>query len=113
MTTKTEYRKIIRMNGVALLIHRMSKRTHFFDASTMYFFDSKIEVPMYTNETDCLFVTSEKFDRIEPRLYTVRKYTHDTGDISTVGQFQQYKTLKRALRAIKLAIKEIESQEAV
>ena len=113
MTTKTEYRAVQNQHGVALLLHRMSKRTHFFDASTMYFFDSKIEVPLFTNETDCLFVTSERFNKQSPRLYSVRKYVHDTGDISTVGQFQQYKTLKRALRAINIAIKEIESQEAV
>lgn len=62
---------------------------HFFEPSTMGFFDSRIEEgPLY----GCLFVTSEQFHGTHQsgkRLYTVRVCAPD-GDISTVGTFQQF-----------------------
>lgn len=64
---------------------------HFFDASSMRFFDSKILEHVYRN---CYFITSEQFDYKSERLYTVRMCVN--GSIETVGKFQQFTTVTGA-----------------
>jgi hypothetical protein len=68
---------------------------HFFDASTLRFFRSRIGSRILGG---CLFITSEQFDYGYPRLYTIRK-TLPNGHIDTVGEFQQYATHGQASRA--------------
>lgn len=74
---------------------------HFFDPSSMRFFDSRIESREPINGR--YFVTSEKFhgssDSSGPRLFTLRVVSDD-GDISTVGDFQAYVSHAAAKRAV-------------
>lgn len=71
---------------------------HFFERSTMRFFSSKIASGKYVLPGQH-FVTSEQFDSASPRLYTLRHVLED-GRIETVGEFQQYPTLRAAKAAI-------------
>jgi hypothetical protein len=78
---------------------------HFFDKETLRFFRSKIYTLWQDESGFVLFVTSEKFDRSTPRLYTIRKFDPsygNTSQIETVGSFQEYKTLKQAEKALGL-----------
>jgi hypothetical protein len=72
---------------------------HFFDRSTMRFFRSKVATRRPLGGQ--YFVTSEQENPSAPRLYTVRQIL-ESGDIITVGEFQQYKSLEAAKNAIKL-----------
>jgi hypothetical protein len=58
------------------------------------------------------FVTSEQcgssFGRIHPRLYTVRKFDPATGEVDTVGEFNEL-TKGRAQRAARKLADEIPS----
>lgn len=71
-------------------------RHHFFEAATMRFFNSRVGRRVYRG---CYFVTSERREIYEPRLYTVRRVTED-GRVTTVGNFQAYKSARAARRAI-------------
>lgn len=83
----------------------------FFASETMKFFKSKvygvvkarIKVRLDNWRTlpvsgKAVFITSEKCDN-ETRLYTVRLFNVKTGAVDTVGEFQQYRTLRAARRA--------------
>lgn len=82
-------------------IMRMAKG-HFFDKSSMRFFNSRLAQYGYRKITCTdketiyhnlvFFVTSEKYDYKSPRLYTIRRLNISTGEIITVGEFQQYKS---------------------
>ena len=74
----------------------------WFEADTLHFFRSRIGVEE-TVPTGMLFVSSEKNTGFceHPRLYSVRRYIHETGDIKTVGEFQQYQTYSQAARAMR------------
>jgi hypothetical protein len=80
---------------------------HFFDTGAMRFFDSRVGGFILRNDdTSGYFVTSERYDYKSPRLYTVRRYslvTREDGspwvDIETVGDFQDWETLKLAQTA--------------
>lgn len=83
---------------------------HFFDASTMKFFDSKKPKQAYLNpKTDeAFFVTSEQFrgmgmSKDLPRQYTVRKANMKTGTIDTVGEFNKLSQSEAVRMAKKLA----------
>ena len=69
---------------------------HWFDASTLRFFSSRIAGPVISN----MFVSSERLDANLPRLYTIRRANED-GSIDTVGEFQQYTSKRAALAAIR------------
>lgn len=71
---------------------------HFFSASSMRFFRSRVGSNVYAARDGWVFVTSEQFDDRSPRLYTVRLMRED-GRIDEVGSFQQYKTNDAANRA--------------
>jgi hypothetical protein len=70
---------------------------HWFSPDTLRFFSSRISRRVWSVPDGCLFVTSEqcRFSAGYPRLYSVR-YCADNGEVSTVGEFQQYETLKQA-----------------
>jgi len=91
---------------------------HFFDKSSMKFFNSRIAQYGYRKITSTeneiiyhnlvFFVTSEKNDYKSPRLYTIRCLSLTTGKITTVGEFQGYKTSATANRhAQKIATESI------
>lgn len=79
------------------------KGFHFFDRDTMRFFNSRIEKDalqfgqLIDNK---YFVTSEQFvpshGKPDKRKYTVRKYYPDTGNVKTIGEFQEFATKKQA-----------------
>lgn len=81
---------------------------HFFDKSTLRFFNSRIGRNVYgvwfgSSATNArrnggqYFTTSERNDMGEyPRCYTVRRFNPDDNTIDTIGEFQQYKTSKQA-----------------
>jgi hypothetical protein len=87
---------------------------HFFSPDTLRFFSSRIGTTVYgvwhfehKNYADQVggqyFITSERNTMGDyPRLYTVRRFNPVTGNISTIGGFQAYKTsqgaAKRAMR---------------
>lgn len=81
--------------------------THYFDASTMRFFNSRIGSNAYptTNPFVALFTTSEQFTAstgwTPGRKYSVRSYDSRSYDFSTVGEFQAYTTSASANRAAK------------
>lgn len=94
--------KIVRFEYISQSeIQRMSIG-HFFDKSAMRFFNSRIaqygyrKITCNDNETIyhnlVFFVTSERYDYKSPRLYTIRRLNIDSGEIITVGEFQQYKS---------------------
>lgn len=68
---------------------------HFFDASTMKFFQSRVGDTLYDGR---YFVTSERDDR-GPRRYTIREIL-PSGNIVTVGKEGQYDSGTQARRAI-------------
>lgn len=74
---------------------------HFFEASTLRFFRSRIGRTVYRGK---YFVTSEQFvdsrGVAHARRFTIRVAGPD-GDINTVGEFQAYATSADAIRAIK------------
>ena len=73
----------------------------------MRWFDSRISSRIYGGR---YFVTSERYNYDEPRLYTVRSFTYSDGrlEIDTVGEFQQYETARQAHNAAaKLAANEM------
>jgi hypothetical protein len=73
---------------------------HFFDRSTMRFFDSRVERGVYSGPGGVFFVTSEQFHGsggyVAPRKFTVRKFDPTNGDVDTFGQFNEIKSLEDA-----------------
>lgn len=67
---------------------------HWFDPSTLRFFHSIIRGPVIAN----MFISSERYDTIGERRYTIRECID--GRIDTVGEFQQYTSKADALKAI-------------
>lgn len=74
--------------------------SHFFDAASMRFFNSRIAPGVKHTDAGIVFITSEQFDSRSPRLYTIRIAKAD-GSIDEVGEFQQYKTLDAARKAVR------------
>lgn len=81
---------------------------HWFDADTMRFFRTRIlkDVVLDKPAQRSLFITSEPYAWDGPRVYTVRAADWTTGDISTVGEMGEHKTIPAAHRAVALALKE-------
>lgn len=61
---------------------------HWFDASTLRFFSSRISQRVYPAPGGAYFVSSEASPG-EGRRYSVR-FADSSGDITTVGEFQEY-----------------------
>jgi hypothetical protein len=96
-----EVKRIARNNG-----------SHWFDAGTMQFFDSRdSKWAMFDGEL-YWFVSSEQFHATlggyhESREYTIRTMTVD-GDINDAGGFGEHSTSARAWRVLRAAVEEVE-----
>tara|TARA_R110001599_G_scaffold1019_2_gene4982 strand:+ start:558 stop:1190 length:633 start_codon:yes stop_codon:yes gene_type:complete len=84
-STKTELKKAV----------ADSAAPHFFSHSSMLWFDSKLEAPIYKRNGGYVFITSERYED-DDRKYTVRSFPSATNTIDTVGEFQQWSTLTSA-----------------
>jgi len=73
---------------------------HWFDVDTMKFFSSRVAQTATVKDGKAYFVSSEQYDRRSPRLYSVRVCDMATGEIDTVGEFQEYETSSQARAAI-------------
>lgn len=71
---------------------------HWFQPSTMKFFDSQLHASVTTNDgTITLFITSEKGPHQNVALFTVRRYDWGTREIDDYSKFQQFTNLRSAL----------------
>lgn len=92
-------------------IKRRNRRAgqHYFDKDTLAFFNSIVYPNTRGVKNDngalvgVLFVTSERCDWVSnaPRLYSVRMYRIDDHRIDTIGVFQGYLTLAKALAVMR------------
>ena len=73
--------------------------SHFFDADTMRFFNSRLETGGFGHDAGIVFVTSEQFDDDAMRGYTVRIFKDSSVD--DIGGFQRFKTLDDAMALVK------------
>lgn len=76
--------------------------SHFFDASAVRFFSSRVLPGTYPTDNGAYFITSEADEGV--RAYTVRLATITDADgfnISTVGEFMQYGSAHAARKAAK------------
>ena len=100
MTTTTERAKYVEMYEIA-----RRHLGHWFDPGSLRFFRSRLAQGGYrtADRARVYFVSSEQFEDSTgwraPRLYSVRVMDWDTGDIDTVGEFQQYASRSGADRA--------------
>lgn len=77
---------------------------HFFDKSSMRFFNSVITQDVFPGVENVYFVTSEKFDYKSKRFFTVRKLDIKNRSIETVGDFQGFSSIAQAKsEAIRIA----------
>jgi len=72
---------------------------HWFERSTMRFFNSVIESGLLRGR---FFITSERRELDFPKRYTVRRAQAD-GSIETVGTFQGYSDIELARIAVHIA----------
>lgn len=80
----------------------------FFSKGAMRFFASRVSDAVYQGDGGVFFVTSEQFRSHEytaRRMYTVHQFNPETKDVSTVGEFQAYKSRTAAHEAAKRAAK--------
>lgn len=68
---------------------------HWFDPAALRWFRSRVHAATYQTPSGCLFVSSEQYVaydpyRCEPRKFTVRRFTESTGEVDTVGDFQEF-----------------------
>lgn len=80
------------------------KGGHFFDPSSMRFFSSRIGKKVYSGPGGVFFTTSEQFDAGSPRLYTVREFVPETGDVDTVGEFNELSEKEATIIAAEAAL---------
>ncbi len=73
---------------------------HWFSRSTMRFFNSVVESPLYHGR---YFITSERYMDDAAKLYSVRVVQDDAG-IDTVGEFQAYISKADAREAIRALV---------
>ena len=76
---------------------------HWFDASTMRFFNSRVSSQTYPcADGTCIFVSSERMNADSPRRFTVRRCELD-GSITDVSAFQEFDNRESAHRAAWIA----------
>ena len=84
---------------------------HWFTPGAMRFFNSRALSGVYAGR---LFVSSEQYRSrhtgYRARLYTIRAVS-DAGGVSTVGEFQQYSTRRRAIAAARAMAENILARE--
>jgi hypothetical protein len=69
---------------------------HFFEPGAMRFFNSHVMRYVYNGKGGVYFITSEQFDWNSPRLYTIRQFHPETGNVDTASEFQEFRTLEDA-----------------
>jgi len=84
--TLTEFKKLNKDSGRC-----------WFDTETMRHFSTEIE---FWDAAGGFFVTSEKFNRMDPKTYTVRMADFNSGRVQTVGEFRQENSLQDAVNRI-------------
>jgi hypothetical protein len=80
---------------------------NWFSEGAMNFFNTVIETqPNKVN----IFITSDRMELDMEKLYTLRWFNHETNQVDTLGNFQEFKTLEDAKRFRKTytSIKSIE-----
>lgn len=72
-------------------IKRINKEKgfYFFSPDTMRFFKSRVGDSVFQGIGGIFFVTSEQFDYDSERKYTVREFNPETGNIKTIGDFNE------------------------
>lgn len=91
---------------------RAMAKGHCFDREAMRFFSTTLPQHGYiANDGAVFFASGEQFLPLSngpyPRRYSVRRLDPETRFVDTVGEFQQYETLRAAtLAARELATKE-------
>lgn len=75
-------------------------KSHWFDESTMRFFDSRVHDAVYAGPGGIYFVSSERGPN-GIRAYTVRVVTLEPWSIDDVGGFQRYASYNGAHAAAK------------
>lgn len=77
-------------------------KNHFFDADTIRFFNSRVSDRAYKVGDKAYFITSER-SKIgnQPRKWSIRVIDLTTGNIRTVGQFQEFNSSKEAKAELK------------
>ena len=95
-------------------VRRIAERngSHWFDADTMRFFDSRVSRHAIFDGELYWFVSSEQFhDHVNgyhgAREYAIRTMTVD-GDINTAGKLGEHSTSARAWRVLRAAVEEVE-----
>jgi len=74
---------------------------HWFDTGAKRFFRSHYAQTATKVGDKAYFVSSEQYSARSQRYYSVRVCDLTTGDITTVGEFQQYHTSAQAQAAIR------------
>ena len=76
----------------------------FFSQDTTRFFRSRYPDEAIIKGNDAFFITSEKFvssdGTSQPRKFTIRKANLSTGDVDTVGEFQQFSSKSQAEKSL-------------
>ena len=75
---------------------------HFFERSTMRFFDSRIESQPYHGPGGIYFITSEQFHGSQgsaPRKYTIRQFNPENGHVWTASEFNKLDCIDDAREA--------------
>jgi len=86
---------------------------HWFSHDSMKFFNSRVYDDVYPDRSGgAYFITSEQRETYEPRLFSLRHCRAD-GNVSTVGEFQQYKTKEKAMEAASVMVEEFDWQNTV
>lgn len=86
-------------------VNRDKAKGFWFQEGATRFFHCRYPQVAYEQNGKAYFVTSEQFDYSSPRLYTIRVCDLSTGQVDTVGEFQQYGTSREANRAMQSLIK--------
>ena len=100
--------RIIDIDELKMIYKNTSQGGHWFDQDTIRFFNSRISNKAYHLKDQKLvyFISSEQYNAQSPRLYSIRLYNSKTGQMDTIGEFQQYKTSKQAKRQLDLILNE-------
>lgn len=97
-----EERKVVLKLGEYYSMNDLERahRGHWFSPGAMRFFKSRLGSEVLPVPDGWLFTSSERFDYNTPRLYTIRKMDQ-YGEISEVGEFQEYTSSASARRVMR------------
>lgn len=98
MTSKDEVQSPVNFECIEdIITANKLQGYYFFTKSTLLFFSSRIMPKVYKGK---YFVTSERNVGYSPRAYTIRE-AKPGGGIRTIGEFQEFSTLREAKKAAK------------